>query len=94
MPTKSRIDNEKRCFVCHCTHGLERHHIFNGSGMRSKSEADGLWIWLCEEHHRAVTECFPIRRKLKEMGQRVYEEQIGTRQEFRHRYGKYYIQEE
>lgn len=93
MPTKSRIDNEKRCFVCHGVHDLERHHIFNGP-WRSKSESDGLWIWLCHEHHAQVTEFYPMRLKLKQMGQRVYEEQIGTRQEFRKRYGKYYIEEE
>lgn len=90
MPTKSRISNEKRCIYCGKTYGLERHHIFNGP-WRSKSETDGLWVWLCEDHHRQVTEGFAERVKLKAMGQRIYEQQIGTRQEFRQRYGRYYI---
>lgn len=93
MPTKSLIDNEKRCFVCHGTHNLERHHIFNGP-YRSKAEKDGMWVWLCAEHHRQIHAYFQMRRKLKEMGQRIYEEKIGTRQEFRQRYGKNYIEEE
>lgn len=93
MPTKSRIDNNRRCFICHTTQNLERHHIFNGP-WRNKSETDGLWVWLCEDHHRMVTEGFAERVKLKAMGQRIYEQQIGTRQEFRQRYGKYYIEEE
>lgn len=53
----SIISNERECFICHSTYGLERHHIFHGmannkkGSLRQKSEHYGLWVYLCYYHH-------------------------------------------
>ena len=47
---KSILQDEKECFICHTTQNLERHHIFGGA-YRSKSERDGLTVYLCHRHH-------------------------------------------
>lgn len=49
---KSIISDEKRCFVCGRSVGLERHHILKGTAWRKQSEKYGLTVWLCFDHHR------------------------------------------
>lgn len=48
---KSIIQDKKECYISHCTTGLHRHHIFEGTANRRLSEEDGLWIWLSPEWH-------------------------------------------
>ena len=90
---QSIISNERRCYLCGNTYGLDKHHIFNGGGYRKKAETDGLWIYLCRGCHEEIHRNAVKRLELKKFGQEVYEEKIGTRQEFRKRYGKYYKEE-
>lgn len=49
--TESIICNEKRCFICEKTVGLERHHIMSGTANRKLSEKYGLWVYLCNDCH-------------------------------------------
>lgn len=51
LMTDSILQNEKECWFCGRTAGLERHHIFAGVANRSISERYGLTVWLCHEHH-------------------------------------------
>lgn len=52
MSRKSILQDEKKCFFCGTTQGLERHHVVFGSAGRKISDKLGLTIWLCSEHHR------------------------------------------
>lgn len=78
---------------------LEKHHIFGGTQNRSHSEEDGLYVWLCgnrchrngkaSAHQNAIT-----AEALHKIGQKAYEKHVGTREEFRERYGKSYLENE
>ena len=94
-----------RCYLCMTLRndytfksGLETHHIFFGSGLRDKSEADGLTVRLCRYHHKynggpeAVHRNNGIRRLLCRVGQQAYEQQYGHEQ-FMERYGRNYLEE-
>lgn len=48
---KSLISNEKECYVCHTTQNLHKHHIYEGTANRKKSDQDGCWVYLCARHH-------------------------------------------
>lgn len=48
--SKSIIQEEKECWLCHTTYDLQEHHIFRNP-FRNKSEKYGLKVWLCAEHH-------------------------------------------
>lgn len=54
----------------------EEHHVFGGP-LRKMSEAEGLKVYLCPEHHRtgkhAVHKDAAVARILKQEAQRAYE---------------------
>lgn len=96
---KSVMQNEKVCYICKAmyaienTKNLECHHIFPGSANRKKSDADGLKVWLCHEHHQGNESVHfdpVIGGWLKKRGQKKYEE-THTREEFISRYGRSYL---
>lgn len=91
---KSRIQpNKDCCYRCNIPKfyvTLEEHHIFNGP-LRSKAEEDGLKIYLCHECHEEVHRNIGLRTKLKQLGQEVFEKEIGTREDFMKRYHKNYL---
>lgn len=49
--SKSIIQFHKNCWVCNSPY-TEEHHVFYGTGLRKKSEKDGMKIYLCHLHHR------------------------------------------
>lgn len=49
--SKSIISNERACYICKTTLNLHRHHCIYGIANRKKAEADGLWVYLCVDHH-------------------------------------------
>lgn len=66
--------------------------MFFGNPNRKHSEEDGLWVFLCDEHHRGNVSVHFNRNmdlKLKQYAQYKYEE-THTREEFIQRYGKSY----
>lgn len=88
------------CYLCMMLNGdysykrtLQEHHVFNGPN-RARSEAEGLKVFLCLEHHTAGKEAVHNNaenmRLLKEEGQRVYE-QTHSREEFVRAFGKNYL---
>ena len=96
---KSVIQSEKECYICMALYGernvrnLEMHHIYPGSANRKKSEADGMKVWLCHEHHQGNESVHfdPVLSSwLKKRGQKKYEE-THTREEFIDRYGRNYL---
>ena len=48
--SRSIMQRDERCYFCGARTGLERHHVMAGPN-RKWSEAYGLWIWCCHEHH-------------------------------------------
>lgn len=95
---KSLIQSEKECYICRAmynernTRNLQCHHIFGGS-RRKKSEADGLKVWLCREHHlgnEGVHIDPVVNIWIKRRAQKKYEE-THTRDEFMERYGRNYL---
>lgn len=89
----SIIQHEKECFVCRRTTNLECHHIFGGSN-RKWSEADGLKVWLCHNHHNESPEGVHhnkyFMQHLHRIGQTEYEKNH-TREDFMRRYGRNYL---
>lgn len=69
--------------------------LFGGSN-RNKSEAEGLKVYLCLEHHtsgkEAVHNNAEMMRLLREDGQRAFE-QNHTREEFMKLFGKNYLED-
>lgn len=88
------------CYLCARLHGdyrihryREEHHIFNGPN-REHSEAEGMKVYLCLEHHRTGPEAVhrngDTKRLLQQDAQRVYEE-THTRQQFMKLFGENYL---
>lgn len=50
----SIMQNVKYCYICGNTNNLHKHHIMKGVRNRNKAEQDGLWVWLCYQHHEGT----------------------------------------
>jgi len=91
------------CYLCMSRLGdirrhsmLHKHHVFGGP-CRQLAEEDGLFVWLCVEHHETGRDAVhnglegeENRRFLHEQGQRAYERNH-TRQQFVDRYIRSYL---
>ena len=92
--TKSILQTEKECFFCHGTSNLECHHIFGGA-YRKKSDRMGLTVYLCHTHHNEPPYGVHHNRRhmdwLRAEGQKAYEEQIGTHEDFMRDFGRNYL---
>lgn len=89
------------CYLCAKLNGdysqkpyLEEHHIYGGNPNRKISEAEGMKVYLCAEHHRIGPEAVHNNRGnmriLQRDGQKVYEEEH-SREEFMELFGRNYI---
>ncbi len=89
------------CYLCMLLHDdyrthypLHEHHIFGGPN-RKISEAEGLKVYLCLNHHTvgpvAVHNNQTNMRLLQQEGQRAYE-QTHTRTEFMELFGRNYLE--
>lgn len=67
------------------------HHIFEGTANRKKSDEDSMVIYLhpcCHDWlHRHPLSMLTIKQR----GQRVWEEEFGSREDFIRRYGRSYL---
>lgn len=92
--TKSIIvDCMDNCFVCASPY-VEVHHVIYGRGRRKISDAYGLVIPLCPEHHRGQTGVHfnpDFDMAMKQLAQRKFEERFGNREAFRMAFGKSYL---
>lgn len=97
--TESIIDggNDRECWICGRTDGLELHHCIHGTANRKLADRYGLWVFLCRDchtgtngvhgkngHHRDLT--------LKCTAQRAFE-RTHSREEFRAVFGKSYLED-
>ena len=79
------------CYRCGSNAWLEHHHLFNGQAYRHKADEDGLWIWLCRDCHAYLHTHSLELQKYKELGQKMYEQKIGTHEEVMERYHHDYL---
>lgn len=86
-------DDMDTCFYTGSPY-IERHHIFGGSN-RQRSEEYGFVIPLRYDLHpngaNASQAGKLLDSELKQMAQKYYEENIGTREEFTSEFGKNYL---
>lgn len=89
------MSNAPECLVCGFTYNLHKHHIFEGNGRRQLSEKWGCWCYLCAKHHNmskgGVHFNNLLEKRLKQMCQRKWEEQNGSREEFIKIFGRNYL---
>lgn len=84
------------CFFCG-RQAEAQHHLIFGTAGRQLSEKDGLKVPICNNCHTMGDKLHrihdnPMAEKLSKMlGQAIFEGNIGTREEFRKRYGKSYL---
>ena len=63
---------DRRCFLCMLLRGddseklVELHHVFGGP-RRTISEAEGLTVYLCAEHHRTGQDAAHRNADIREM---------------------------
>ena len=76
--SKSIISNERECLVCKTPYNLHKHHVFEGTANRKKSEKYGCWCYLCAKHHNLSNEGVhynkALDKKLKKYAQSNFEE--------------------
>lgn len=94
----SILQNEKKCFYCGTTIGLECHHVFGGNPNRKLSEEDGLKVWLCHTHHNEPPNGVHFNSQrmawLKSFAQHEAMKYYNwTVEDFIKRYGKNYLEE-
>lgn len=84
------------CFFCGKTAESE-HHLLFGKGIRPLAEEDGIKVPCCNKCHNMgrteekIHDNSMAEKLSKMLGQAVYESKVGTREEFRKRYGKSYL---
>lgn len=93
--SKSIMQEERRCYISGKVGELHRHHIYEGSGRRKKSELFGCWVWLTPELHnmsdRGVHFNKELDLKLKQECQIKWEETYGNREAFIREFGRSYL---
>ena len=87
---ESRISDEKACYFCGAEFGLDRHEFLNACDKPHAVE-DGLWVYVCRKCHTLYQNNSQVMNAGRRKSQMVYEEQIGTREEFMKRYRKNYL---
>ncbi len=92
---QSMMVSDKRCFFCHNTGNLEKHHCMHGTANRKKAEKYDLTVWLCNYHHtggmQAVHRCRKTDMMLEAYAQRYFEENIGDRELWMKEFGRNYL---
>lgn len=93
----SVLQTKKECFFCKTTRNLHRHHVLYGSSNRTQAEKYGFTVYLCLNHHTNGGDAVhrnpngPLDRYLKELAQKYWEDNNGTREEFIKTFGRNYL---
>lgn len=58
------LQTTKECYITHCTYNLHKHHIFEGTANRKKSEQWGCWVWLRADYHNMADYGVHFNKKL------------------------------
>lgn len=91
---KSVFTDNMDCCIYTGSYIVERHHIFGGAN-RKLSEKYGFVVPLRPDYHPNGVHFNPkngdIDTQLKQAAQRYYEENIGTREDFRREFGRSWL---
>ena len=92
---KSIIQSDmSKCYVCKTTLGLHKHHIFEGTANRAKSEECHAIVRLCGLHHNLSNHGVHFDKKLdlklKQEAQKELEKEY-SREWFIQTFGKSYL---
>jgi len=94
MGTNSIIPNNQKgmCYICGKECRTEEHHIFEGSARR-QSEEYGLKIDVCRDCHNLIHSMRGQKHReyIHALGQQMFEEQCGTREEFIKKFIRSYL---
>lgn len=85
------ICEEKLCTRCGYVYNIEVHHCIHGNGRRKLADEDGLTVYMCHDCHMELHANRKIDLEYIMLGQIYYEKRIGTREQFRERYGKSWL---
>jgi uncharacterized protein YlaI len=88
---ESILQRERQCFVCGRQGELDVHHTWHGHSNRKNATDYGLTVYLCRDCHSMIhdrPEGRAIDIQLKQFAQRRWEEEYGTREDFRRIFGK------
>lgn len=80
-----------KCYICGKYTDLQTHHVLHGTSMRKKADEDGLTVKLCIRCHADLHDKGDSDRLLQQVGQYFWEQNYGTRDQFRSRYGKSFL---
>ena len=90
-----------RCYICMKNGSdrpwpiLHKHHAFLGAN-RKIAETEGLYVFLCPDHHEfgtyAVHRNYEILREIQRDAQKAYEENH-SRQQFMKLFGRNYLED-
>ena len=88
------VTDTEHCLFCGTPY-VETHHVFFGTANRQISDKYHLVVPLCNHHHTGSGDS-PHKNRiidlaLKCWAQTVYENQIGSREQFRKEFGKSYL---
>ena len=79
------FSDQRKCWFCHSTMNLHRHHIYFGNANRKISEQNGFVVYLCYEHHegnQGVHHNIENNIKLRKECERWYLKQGHTKEDF------------
>ena len=88
------VHDFNRCLICGSYLNVEKHEAIFGTANRKLSIKYGLVVPLCKIHHTSSIGVHHNRKldlKIKELAQKAFEYQIGTREEFRQIFGQSYL---
>ena len=77
-------DSEERCYICGAYGHTDEHHVFGGP-CRKTSDRLGLVVHLCRSCHSLIHDSADggnAKQYLHQRGQMIYEEHIGSREDF------------
>lgn len=87
-------ENKEECYLCG-GRATEEHHVLKGTANRKLSEKYGLKVYLCHVCHRtgkhAVHNDRETDLRLIRTAQKIFEIQVGSREDFIRIFGKSYI---
>ena len=92
----SIIQGDHYCWLCKKVglnvYGTDRHHCIHGTGRRNLADEDGLTVYLCQPHHRALHDKGLYDLALQQEAQLAWMEYYNkTAEDWIARYGKNYL---
>lgn len=85
------IEDVEHCWLCGSSRNVEEHHCISGRGRRQVCEKYHLTVPLCHLCHMRLHDHGEYDKELKQVAQRYYEKNIGTREDFRQEFGKSWL---